>query len=886
MANQSLYECADVFMARVSLLPADVHVFHENSSILNQFLQSKAFLEAVAIASPSLYKAIKKISQDHDSNKQSQKIYFGMLKYFLRISSRATPFGAFSFIWPGTFSESSSLDFNFDSVGKRTRMDAVWMQSLIDLYHRDPAIVRNLHVMANPNARQESGKLILSRISSGNKFEDISIRNTSVAEQIIRIARRPVLYSALENQLCTAYPGHDANKIKSCLWQFFEKGFLLSELSICPDKPFCLKEFVHHVEQISIDSSNDAIKETNVILKELSYCFQAYEEKPFGEGIPSIEKIFDMVSNWKSVEYPVHVDSYCKQGTAALNKNMKGLFEEIADILFLFSHERFKTSPLSQYHKQFLEKYGTSRLVPVIELISPVKGLGLPSRSGEKNESESRISKLLMSKLNANAEMEIVVDDCFVRELKKSSEEKTAPLSTELFFEVAAESIEELDEGNYTILLNPSMASNQAGSTFGRFLYLWDDEKKELLRELLKKEEALLPHTVFVEASFTPLGIRTANVCFHENVRDNHLKLHYCSDSNVSMDLEDIYVGANGDCLYLYSEKLKKELKVCLSTAVNPELAPPVLKLLLNISGQRYRSFYSYVFEEYKQTLFLPRLRYKNAIICPARWHFSNDNLRISKDAAPWQVAQILLQTFKTYNVPDACFLSEFDNRLLVHWSQPDQFKLILDQMVSKKEIFLFEHLNAQNGKTVRSDKGCHVSEFVIPFVKRASSVNAQAQDYPPVHHVPFQDRHKFPGNSNWLYAKIFVPSECENEFISFHLKKFVEFIQSNQWISHWFYIRYFEDRPQIRLRLQGQPETLNSHVMPHLSQWCSKLVGMGMASDFSFHCYEREVERYGGPALIELAEAIFSKDSNFSTLILERVQKNSMTLQPECLQL
>ncbi len=65
-----------------------------------------------------------------------------------------------------------------------------------------------------------------------------------------------------------------------------------------------------------------------------------------------------------------------------------------------------------------------------------------------------------------------------------------------------------------------------------------------------------------------------------------------------------------------------------------------------------------------------------------------------------------------------------------------------------------------------------------------------------------------------------------------------------------------------MRWRWQGDPERLRDEVQPLLVAALQPWLASGAARRVHFGTYEREIERYGGPAGIELAEQLFSADS------------------------
>lgn len=79
---------------------------------------------------------------------------------------------------------------------------------------------------------------------------------------------------------------------------------------------------------------------------------------------------------------------------------------------------------------------------------------------------------------------------------------------------------------------------------------------------------------------------------------------------------------------------------------------------------------------------------------------------------------------------------------------------------------------------------------------------------------------------------------------------------------ADWFFIRYTDPEPHIRLRSRGDPLQLLCHLLSELCRWGEHLMSEGPCQKFTFDVYEREIERYGGPVGIGVAEQFFCADS------------------------
>lgn len=138
--------------------------------------------------------------------------------------------------------------------------------------------------------------------------------------------------------------------------------------------------------------------------------------------------------------------------------------------------------------------------------------------------------------------------------------------------------------------------------------------------------------------------------------------------------------------------------------------------------------------------------------------------------------------------------------------------------------------------------------------------------------------------NQEWLSAHIHFRGSlygpaCDRVILDV-VEPFVRTCQQREWASQYFFIRYSEDGPHVRLRLQGDNSVLRSTVRPALKEHVrgtlpealnpeSEATSNGNSSSIRWIPYERETNRYGGEAGVVLAERIFQHSSEISFMLL-----------------
>lgn len=120
--------------------------------------------------------------------------------------------------------------------------------------------------------------------------------------------------------------------------------------------------------------------------------------------------------------------------------------------------------------------------------------------------------------------------------------------------------------------------------------------------------------------------------------------------------------------------------------------------------------------------------------------------------------------------------------------------------------------------------------------------------------------RTHIPGDS-WLYYKIYCGEKTADRLLVDVIHPLMEAVQKEGWVSHWFFIRYSDPLPHIRLRMYVvDPEHLGVLIL-RLHQALQPWVQNDTVHHLSIDTYQRELERYGVEHM-ELVEQLFAIDS------------------------
>jgi thiopeptide-type bacteriocin biosynthesis protein len=130
--------------------------------------------------------------------------------------------------------------------------------------------------------------------------------------------------------------------------------------------------------------------------------------------------------------------------------------------------------------------------------------------------------------------------------------------------------------------------------------------------------------------------------------------------------------------------------------------------------------------------------------------------------------------------------------------------------------------------------------------------------------------RRQFPPGSEWLYAKLYTGPGIADRLLVDTIRPLVSTAVACGAADGWFFIRYTDPDPHVRLRLHGDPLRLTGELLPRLADSLAPLVEDGRVARRQLDTYVREVERDGGAQGIVLAEQLFCLDSECVLAMLD----------------
>lgn len=408
-------------------------------------------------------------------------------------------------------------------------------------------------------------------------------------------------------------------------------------------------------------------------------------------------------------------------------------------------------------------------------------------------------------------------------------------------------------------------------SLIGRFT-LADQAIFQAGREIANEIEKLNPNLIFAEILHLA-DPHIDNVNRRGQLWNYQLPLHAACEPGAKAEmirLDDLYVVLAGTMVLLWSKKHEKYVIPRLTSAYNHSIDQlPLFRFLSDLSYQYGRTQLSFnLLQFFPGFSYYPRVNYQGAILSLATWVISEAEYSALGDSENWTDAY---RTFADrHHLPQKFMVSEGDQQLVFDQCVPEDMVLFRETMRSSKQMILREYLPLNANKPVitsRSGNQYHLqcNAFMLPD----EPMNLpEIPDHAALEHSRVQ--RKFIPGTEWLYLKLYVPRLSVNRLL-LQLQSVIRKRFPHGRISRWFFIRFEDHAPHVRLRFKIDPQDIDA-ILAALRQVLEANVHQHLIREYQLDVYSRELERYqaGG---IEETEEFFWYSSSFVVQFLKMLK-------------
>jgi thiopeptide-type bacteriocin biosynthesis protein len=584
------------------------------------------FAAAVTAAAPELAGQVGRALDGEPIERQRlRRLVDAVLRYLLRWTTRATPFGTFAGVAPVHFGARAALHLgeNHQAV---VRPGGAFIAEHTQRAEQDLAVLRTVDVVTNSLGYRRGNKWVLPCAhADGGRRSDIEVRLSDPVQTAIQAACSPIGFADLAAKI--AGPT-DAARAERLLADLVQVGVLLSALrpamTVADPAAYLARHqaLPHLDDQAAVDLRADV--EATLPLAVL---------REAGRAAATLAALAPPVSpGWV------------------------------------------------EYHRAFIERWGPAAAVPVRDVVTV---LGFPAGyrgSARRTPAVFTGRDMLLGQLAQQAALdrcaEVVLDDALIGRLRGDDDRAPVP-HTELRFALAADTLHDLDRGAFTLTV--LSGSRHAAVSAGRFLHLLTRAELASFQRAYQHLPTTQPGAATVQLSGPPLDAGLAAVARVPEL----LPVLPVGDFHPAplWTVDDLAVTGDGHRLWLVSQTTGRPVEALLCNSVLlPSLQQPLMRFLTEIWAAWNAPCSRFEWGHAAGLPFLPRLRHGRTIVHPARWVI--DRAALPARTAGWPQWRDAWQAHRhRRHIPLHVLIGDDDVRLRLDLDNPTHQTVLRDHV-------------------------------------------------------------------------------------------------------------------------------------------------------------------------------------------------------------
>lgn len=862
---------------------------------LRRLVERPEIREALFVASPSLDDALSAWLSD-SSAPRAHDVPEILFRYLPRMAARPTPFGLFSgcslgWIGPRTrFALAPHAEYR-----RHTRLDTHYLAALAEALDVDATLRGALRYRPSSGLYAAAGKLRYAESHADPKtralsYELVAVDRTPYLDATLARASTGASATELAAALCADDPEITREDADAFVATLVESQILVSDAAptITGAPP--------------IDGLIDALRAAGGpgdraarVLAEAREAVRALDDAPLGHAparYDAIAKALEALPAKPEVARLFQVDLHKPAPGATLGPTAVAAVEEAIDLVARLAPPA-PDETMRRFREAFAERYGERERVPLVEALDDEAGLGFASAVAGSSEpsplfdglvfplaptppsvpfgprEERQLRGIFETVRAGRREWKLDTADVEALASEASPPERGKPARLPDAFAfmgtLAAQSSDALERGELQLFVE-RLSGPSGALLLGRFCH-GDPALKRAVEAHLRAEEALRPDAIFAEVVHLPEG-RLGNILARPCLRE--YEIPYLGRSGAPLErqipLADLHLTLEDGRFVLFSKKLGREVIPRLTSAHNFAAAP--LGIYRFLCALQNRRDLGWSWGPLAGAPFLPRVVHGRIVLSLARWNLAKDELAPLAKGTSVERFRAVQELRARRALPRWVSLADGDNVLPVDLDNVVCISSLTALVGRRDAAALVEMFPSPDELVAEGPEGRFVHEIIVPFVQcprprptaspslatRSSSGTAPSRTSAP--------------GSEWLYAKLYTGTASADEVLEEIVAPLVASEEKSS--RGWFFIRYGDPHWHVRLRLRGDPKRLATKAIPALSKLTAPLLRDGRVSRLQLDTYERELERYGGPDGIELAEALFEADSVAVLAIVE----------------
>ena len=682
------------------------------------------FQEAIYLASSEFFNEIRRDNQGRLVGKDAIKYRISLLKYFTRMCTRCTPFGLFAGCGIGKMSERSNIvPVRVSEFKNSTRLDMDYLCALVkDIENHEP-VKRQLKFFPNTSIYNSGNNLRYTEYfyaKEKRKYNLTAVESADYLQKVLDEAENGRTIDELTGLL--ADEDITFEEAGEYIGELVQNQLLVSELEPSVTGGELFGKLIKKLEKL------DGVNELVATIKGIYESIEAIDWQTVGRDVACYEQVKEKISQFQTKyneKYLFQSDLFIKTEIATLSLRIEAAAQNAVGALNRLT-PKTENPLLKKFREEFYKKYEDEE-VPLTMALDVETGIGFGNIDGQRGDLSPLLEGIPFYGNPVNSiDVKLNAIQFFLN--KKYDEYLANPYSGEInitekelsvfpenwddlpdTFSAVTEIIRTEESPHGPLILLTHAGGSSAANLLGRFCYL-DEEIGNFVKQITETEQILNQEKIVAEIVHLPES-RTGNVLMRPTLRDYEIPYlaNTSVDKNNVIPLTDLMVSApQGRTIKLRSKKFNKEIIPRLTCAHNfSNNSLPVYQFLCTIQTQGLRGGIGFNWGPVLENKpFLPRVRYENAILSPATWNISVDDIKqIPKitDSLFFERVSLLRKEKK---IPDKVLLLQGDNKLLIDFNHLLSVQMLFSEVKKrgfKLQEFLFnnEHPLAKRGEEV-----------------------------------------------------------------------------------------------------------------------------------------------------------------------------------------
>ena len=863
---------------RPAALTADLVLLRERLQVI---VARPEVREAIFVASPMLEEAIDYWLREPDSDR-GQRAERALVKYLSRLAARPTPFGLFAGVATGSLAQETRLVVPaLDQSLRHTRLDNEYLFALAHALGRDVEVRR--HALYRPNDSlifaAGHGRYAEARpAKEGHTFHLVGVDETPALRETLARAETPGGTSRADLAAALVDDDNSLADAERYIDELIESQVLVPDIGVQvtgPEPALVLADRLWAVP--SIRPVAEGLRHAIEAIDRLDAGRLGNPTAGYREIAAGLEALPAKLELPRLFQVDLTRPEAGTLGEAVVREIRRGI--ELLHRITPMPRE----DPLATFTRAFIERY-EGRAVPLLEVLDEEVGIGgvlWPAVDPSPLLKDLPLSQAEPERVLWGPRAQRLLHGVGQRAALGQDEWRLSPEDMEALTEptprplpdagsamltIAATSEVAVARGDFEVLLYHADGPSGA-RMLGRFCHA-DAALSAQVVTHLRAEEAFDPDAVYAEVVHLSEG-RLGNILLRPLLREHEITFLGRSGAPHERQIpaSDLLVLQGDGRIQLWSRRLGRRVLPRLSSAHNYGMGLAPYRFLCLLQGQGRASAVHWDWGPLAAAPFLPRVKSGRVVLSLARWRLVKDEiLQLTKGslAQRFDAVQVCRNARR---LPQWVAVADGDNRLPIDLDNPLAVDCLLHEIGDRDDAVLEELWPGPDRLLAGGPEGRYRHEILVPFTVGGTAPTPAAAASPSVRPGraapdPAAPPRRFLPGSEWLYLKLYTSQAGADEILS-------ELVgpQSRRWIEKgaadgWFFIRYSDPEYHLRWRIHGESAGLWKKVWPAIQKVTSAMVNQGRVWRVQLDTYEREVERYGGPEAMLLAERLFQADS------------------------